>query len=72
MDISKNLFFTRKKMLTIALKSFILQRGNTGLQKYYRHAEDIASFICDAQPAENDDYHNLAAYIKQWSDKRGI
>lgn len=72
MDFSKNMFFPRKKMLTIALKSYILQQGNSHLQKYYRSAEDIAGFICDLQPAEQDDYHDLAHYIKQWEENRGI
>lgn len=72
MDISRNMFFTRKNQLTIAIKSFILQRDNTHLQKYYRDAEDIASFICDTQPAEKDDYRNFADYIKQWANNRGI
>ena len=34
MDFSKNLFFARKNKLTIAIKSFILQCGNTHYQKY--------------------------------------
>ncbi|OUQ24344.1 hypothetical protein B5E80_07300 [Flavonifractor sp. An135] len=71
MDFSKNLFFTRKKQLTLALKSYILQRGNSNLQHYYRSAEEIAGFICEMQPAEQDDYHNLAAYIQQWTELRG-
>ena len=32
MDFSKNLFFARKNKLTIAIKSFILQCGNTHYQ----------------------------------------
>lgn len=72
MDHSKNLFFTRKNKLTIALKSYILQHGNAHLQNYYRNAEDIASFICDMQPAEQDDYNRLAYYIQQWADNSVI
>lgn len=70
MDFSKNLFFTRKNKLTIAIKSFILQCGNTHYQKYFKSADAIASFICDSQPAEKDDYSNLADYINQWASSR--
>ena len=70
MDFSKNLFFARKNKLTIAIKSFILQCGNTHYQKYFKSADAIASFICDSQPSEKDDYSNLADYINQWASSR--
>lgn len=72
MNCSKYVWFTRKKKLTIALKSCMLQQGNAHLRPYYRQAEEIADYLCRIQPEEQDDYQHLDRAIVLWAQHSAV